>query len=133
MVSPSMIGFADYFESASEQELDASAANLISVGNVSDVLPAIEQIVLNYVVPNGKKAALIDSKLTGNGVGRFSLYKNGSIVEISRTSYFTRDVKFSSSHRLASGDTLQVKVKNDSIQGEKNDYEVFLYLKEDVL
>ena len=77
-------------------------------------------------------AEMVVSKIlfTGNGVGEFRVYVNGSRWVTLRNSYFHPSPEFETTIRLSPGDVLKVEVVSATIVSEANDYETYIYYKE---
>lgn len=129
MVTPVVFALADFYQS----ETDASAINARISGVASGVLPAIEAVLINVSVPNGHRYRILGASCGGNGVGCFRLYKNDAIIEQKRTSYIVRQVSLQDGLLFSSGDELKLSVINETIVGENNDYQAFIFLRDDII
>ncbi len=128
MVSPFVSGAADFFQT----EAQTSTINYPLSSAVLNVLPAIEQTLLTFEVPAMRSYTLKEGCATGNGLGRFQLWRDGVLLFQGRTSYFERAVSFPTGLVFSSGQILQIKVCNATISGEINDYEAFLFMREEL-
>lgn len=129
MVSPIVNGSADY----SQSEADTSACNRILSGFSFDLLPLAESIILEYTVPVGVRLRSLGATLGGTGQGRFQLWRGPAILDMDRTSYDRRKGSFQAGLEFFGGDILRVVVRNDTIVSEANDYEVFMYFREELV
>jgi hypothetical protein len=129
MVSPSVIGVGDY----SQSQADLDSVNRVLPGVSLNLAPLVESAIIEYTIPPGYRWRSLGGSLGGNGVGRFQIWKDGALVDIKRSSYFQRTVNFPSGLQFFAGEVLRVIVRNDSIVEEANDYEAFLYFREELI
>lgn len=129
MVSPFVNGSADY----SQSDADTSACNRIISGFSFDLPPLSEATILEYTVPVGVRLRALGASLGGTGQARFQLWKGATILDVDRTSYDRRKGAFQGGLEFFSGDVLRVVVRNDTIVAATNDYEAFMYFREDLV
>jgi len=109
---------------------DSVTPSAVKHGVFADVLPAAEELLLEYEVPLGNKATFFRACFTGSGIGRFRVEQNGADVWEGASSYFERSAEFSQRFDLAENVTLKFFARNETISSNSNTYKVFAYLRE---
>lgn len=100
-----------------------------------NVLPNIENLVINYTVPVGKRFIWISGFGASDSQGKWTCQVDGANVLTRRSNYDDREVKLYLDYPfiLNAGQNLKVYAKNTTIQNENSDVETWIYGFEETL